>query len=284
MAGVMAVEIVDYGKDITHWQERCNLLRSYENKIRKELSRIQESAVYIGYTLWDIADQGLYSTVCYQAIGDYCKNIFQYAYQELDMSKTTAFNCMAVAKEFSEARTGLKEKYRDYSFSQLVELLPMSEEAREYVDPRMTVKEIRALKRGENVTVWDEKGYGRSVMLPNELITSAIPTSEQKTGLIKSCVEEQSNTQKNSDVGTDTVTVEVTEITEAVAEPQSIPEKNSDVGTAPNGISQIVARDIIKIILKMSKPTFDKDGNGIIALDVGIYDYIKERYELKSNV
>ena len=41
----------------------------------------------------------------------------------------------------------LDEKYQDYSYSQLCEMLGMSDEQRRQVRPDMTVKEIRELKK-----------------------------------------------------------------------------------------------------------------------------------------
>lgn len=171
------------GNELTEWQERHNCLYYYENKIRKELSTIQESAIYIGYALMDICDQRLYETVVSQSTGDCCKNIFQYAFQELDLSKTTTYNLMAVAEHFSNGFQGLKSEYKNYSFSQLVELLPMSAQERKYADPRMSIKDLRALKKGERVSVVGSDGMLVYFQIPKDLIVEkaskqVVPTSE----------------------------------------------------------------------------------------------------------
>ena len=169
MAGVNLLVVKDYGKTITPWQERHNMLCNVENDIRKDLAKMQECCVYIGYRLLEIEERHLYNTVCHRVRGDYCKNIYQYALQELDLAKTTTFNLMAVAKAFSDDCRGLKEEYRGYSFSQLVELLSFPKEFLPYANPSMSVKELRCLKKGESVRYRDENGFGKSCVVPQEV-------------------------------------------------------------------------------------------------------------------
>lgn len=168
MAGTMLVKIHDYGENITPWQDRHNLLLSYENSIRKDIAKIQESFVYIGLHLCDISDLGLYDTVYYQGAGRYCKDVLEYAYQELDIARTTTYNLMAVAREFADKARGVLPEYKDYTFSQLVELLSFDSEQRKYADPHLSVKQLRLLKKGEKV-FWINDGHIIDVSLPKKI-------------------------------------------------------------------------------------------------------------------
>lgn len=165
----MLRKVRNYGDSITAWQERHNVLLGHENHIRKELSTIQESFIYIGIHLCDIENQALYDTVYCQVSGNYCKNIFEYALQELDIGRSTVYNLMAVARTFAKPCGGLLPKYRDYSYSQLVELLTFEEEERKYADPHLSVRELRSLKRGDSVRWVDEEGFCHDCRLPKLL-------------------------------------------------------------------------------------------------------------------
>lgn len=191
MAGVMLRKVKDYGENITPFQERHNDLLYHENHIRKELATIQESFLYIEYHLADIEYKKLYEVVYYQSSGNYCKNVFEYAFQELDIARTTVYNLMAVAREFSENCTGLKPEYKEYSFSQLVELLSFTEEQRKYANPHLTIKELRTLKKGDSVSWTNENGVLNDCQIPAELLnrpdvgteTATLVTSDTKADI-----------------------------------------------------------------------------------------------------
>lgn len=236
MSGVMLKKIHDYGANITSWQERHNLLLSHENSIRAELGKIQESFVYMGYHFLDISEMKLYETVYYQPRSAYCKDVFQYAEQELDLAKTTVYNLMSVAMTFSDQKRGLKEQYRDYSFSQLVELLGFTNEQREYADPHMSVRDLRSLKKGNSVLVLDESGRCRNVQIPKELLPPSEPrqTSEDLNANISS--------NNFPDVGK-------TEETES----ETVTEPSSDITTEPSSATVESAE------LLQKEPLFTKE-------------------------
>lgn len=64
------------------------------------------------------------------------------------MSKSTVNHCIRINEQFSIGGNSpdIEERYKDFSKSQLQEMLYIPEDKREDVTPGMTVKEIRSLK------------------------------------------------------------------------------------------------------------------------------------------
>lgn len=79
----------------------------------------------------------------------FCKNIYELAEQCFNLPKSTTISIIAVAKKFGYLMTSLKSEYEEYSFSQLTEMVPLSDEQLKLVNPQMTVQEIRAMKKAQ---------------------------------------------------------------------------------------------------------------------------------------
>ncbi len=222
MAGVMQLSLIK-SQSLTPWQERHNELLAVENDIRKDLAKMQECCVFIGYHLLDIERQRLYDVVMQESRCDYCKNIYEYALQELDLSKTTTFNLMAVAKAFSNDCRGLKEEYKGYSFSQLVELLSFPKEFLPYAHPSMSVKDLRLLKKGKQVSYTGDDGIWKACSISVEVFQAVKKNESSVLTVAAETVEPVQalpESENHSDVGTE-------EATQAL--PES--ENHSDVGT-----------------------------------------------------
>lgn len=76
------------------------------------------------------------------------KDIHEFAMNEFGMSKSTVNHCIRINEQFSIGGNSpdIEERYKDFSKSQLQEMLYIPEDKREDVTPGMTVKEIRSLK------------------------------------------------------------------------------------------------------------------------------------------
>lgn len=122
-------------------------------EIRRAMYEAASSFVYIGYLLWRVQDSCSFMEHGYQ-------NVYEYAEHELGFKKSSTKNFIAINYEFgckneypygiAHQRTpDLQPEYRDFKYSQLCEMLSMSDTARKKVTPDMTVKQIRELKRGE---------------------------------------------------------------------------------------------------------------------------------------
>lgn len=105
-----------------------------------------------------------------------CKNIYELAEHCFNFPKTTTANVIGVAKRFGAYYSCLKTEYENYSFSQLCEMLPLSDEQLNLVTCDMSVQEIRALKKA---------------------VKKVVPTSEQKSDVLINKGIEQTLTLKN---------------------------------------------------------------------------------------
>ena len=77
----------------------------------------------------------------------YCKNIYELAEHCFNLPKTTTVNIISVTKKFGYLMNSLKKDYEEYSFSQLTEMVSLSDEQLALVNPEMSVQDIRAMKK-----------------------------------------------------------------------------------------------------------------------------------------
>lgn len=121
-------------------------------KIKRAMYDAAKQFVYIGFLLWEVQEYGYYRE------GGY-KDVYDYAAQELNFKKSSVKNFIAISYQFGTAdhraingaahvRTmSLQQPYEKFQYSQLCEMLSMTEKQRELVKPDMTVKQIRELKK-----------------------------------------------------------------------------------------------------------------------------------------
>lgn len=122
-------------------------------KIKRAMYDAAKQFVYIGFLLWEVQEFCYYSEKGYSSV-------YEYAEAELGFKKSSTKNFIAINYEFgcrddrprgiAHQRTmSLQPAYSKFSYSQLCEMLSMSEKQRAKVTPDMTVRQIRDLKRGE---------------------------------------------------------------------------------------------------------------------------------------
>lgn len=115
---------------------------------------IAENYIKIGFELKEIKDRQLYKTAVNGFYSVY-QDIETFALKVFGFSRTTTYNLLGVVDEFcdSDKRT-LKSWYTDYSYSKLVEMLPLNYDQYVKIEPEATVSEIRELKK-----IWDKYGF-----------------------------------------------------------------------------------------------------------------------------
>lgn len=134
---------VVFGKDLYEppgEQAMCSVKYIY-----KDLNDIRRSYITLGFHLNEFEQCGFYQEFGYDTMAEMCEANF-------GLDKSAYSRCINVWREFCLKQNScptmfLEEKYKDYSYSQLVELLPMDEKHRKLVKPDMSVREIRELKR-----------------------------------------------------------------------------------------------------------------------------------------
>lgn len=104
--------------------------------IRNSMGQIVENYMYIGEQLKFIKENKIFKLGDYKSFIDYCKS-------EFNLGKNQAYNFINVYERFSD------EKYKQYNFSLLVEMLSLPESKVKEVTPDTTVKEIREIKKKE---------------------------------------------------------------------------------------------------------------------------------------
>jgi len=78
--------------------------------------------------------------------GRYFKNVYEFCNERLGISSTKCKALFGIVEHFGNGVV-LLDRYKPFSISKLVEMLPLSQEERDRVTPDMTVKQIRALKK-----------------------------------------------------------------------------------------------------------------------------------------
>lgn len=115
---------------------------NYERKtleIKGYVNDIFTNYLKIGAALLRVNDLKLYEYNNYE-------NIYDYANKEFNIKATTVKNTIAIVKRFCELNGRLKSEYKDFSYSNLVELLSVDEKEIDKFKPTMTVKAVRSKK------------------------------------------------------------------------------------------------------------------------------------------
>lgn len=145
-------------------------------KIKRAMYDAAKQFVYIGFLLWEVEQYK------YFIAGGY-KDVYDYAAQELNFKRSSTKNFIAIARTFgnkyydqynqiySQLPTmNLKPEYKDFNYSQLVEMLAMSDKQREQVKPDMTIRQIREIKKAamEPEFALDPKAETIKIPLPDD--------------------------------------------------------------------------------------------------------------------
>lgn len=145
--------------------ENLEVLEKYAATIRKDLEDSKQNFFWLGVHLID-----LYSSNTYSALdglrynretirneygfnlpigaGNCCADFFfAYCFDEFGLDKTQVSRLMNIVDEFGDGLRCFKKKWEKFGYSQLCELLPLSDEERKPVKPDWTIKKIREYKK-----------------------------------------------------------------------------------------------------------------------------------------
>lgn len=112
-----------------------------KNIIRDRMSVMAREYVGIGFYLRRVRDNEMY-------LEDGYKDVHEFAAAEFGMSRSTVNHCMRINEQFSVGGNSptIDNRYKDFSKSQLQEMLYLPDDKLDEVTPDMTIKEIRGLK------------------------------------------------------------------------------------------------------------------------------------------
>lgn len=124
-------------------------VKNYKNIIEKIFDYSKDALLnfmHLGQLLKRVKEYKLYEIEEFQSVYDFALNKFGY-------KETSVKNFIAVFEKYADSEDldydyfDIKEEYKNYSFTSLVELLPVpEEEIKENYTPEMSVKEIRQTK------------------------------------------------------------------------------------------------------------------------------------------
>lgn len=112
------------------------------NKINQAMKEAAEQFVYIGFLLKEADSLKYYEEAGYKNIYDFCEDTFGFG-------RSTTNNFIRVYRQFgSNNGIALLDSYKAYNYSQLTEMCSMNMKQLNQCNPYMTVRELRAVKRG----------------------------------------------------------------------------------------------------------------------------------------
>ena len=135
--------------------ENLEVLEKYAATIRKDLEDSKQNFFWLGVHLIDLYSSNTYSVTFdreklnVSCLVDNCSAecFFAYCFDEFGLDKTQVSRLMNIVDEFGDGLRCFKKKWEKFGYSQLCELLPLSDEERKPVKPDWTVKKIREYKK-----------------------------------------------------------------------------------------------------------------------------------------
>lgn len=117
---------------------------SYEY-ITRDVNDIKTNIIRFGFHLMECKENKYYEDYGFN-------NFYEFVEKNWKLGKSTVSRYINLFMEFSLCQDGrhkifLDNKYEGYSYSQLSEMLPLSDKQRKQIKPEMTITEIRELKK-----------------------------------------------------------------------------------------------------------------------------------------
>ena len=146
------------GKEI---DERVEALKIRVERIFQLGKRVVSSFIEIGQALLDINRDQSFQMVRNKY--ETYSTIEEFAYKIFGFGRSTTYNLMNVAKRFT-LQGEILPAYQDYTYSKLVQFLPLETERIQRFTPEVKVEEIKELRKG-----WERYGYDGTKTWQEEL-------------------------------------------------------------------------------------------------------------------
>ena len=132
--------------------DHLNGKRGVTQKIKSAMYDAAKQFVYIGFLLWEVKQYEYFYENNYESV-------YHYAEAELGFKRSSTKNFIAICENFCRRNEPYKElptmhlddRWSDYQYSQLTEMLAMSPAQREKTKPSMTVRQLREIKKAPTV-------------------------------------------------------------------------------------------------------------------------------------
>lgn len=165
-------------------------LEDAEVFIRSNLQSAVRSVIATGFYLKHIRDNELYLEAGY-------KNINEYAMDRFGLSASATSRYITRNTRFSRGGNSplIDDRFKDFSKSQLQEMLGMSDEQLEQITPDMTVREIRSMARPKEVPYIEIPGQTELKEIPEFMPEERVESFEASTAVLFGVEEDESMAQ-----------------------------------------------------------------------------------------
>lgn len=214
-------------------------LEDADTFILSNMKSAVRSVIAIGYYLKCIRDERLYLEAGYVSVWDYAKARYGF-------SKSNAKRYMDRNDKFSVDGNSpiLAEEYREYSKSQLQEMLSLDDEQLEQVTPDMTVRQIRELRKPvqKEIPYYDIPGQ-LSIFDPHELVGEDVNRVEDVDKVPEGIPEKASFTMSAADFFAEPVPTAETEQETVVATSQQADSEELELLSAYGTLERVYPPD-----------------------------------------
>lgn len=127
-------------------------LETYCKSLADELNCVSMSYIKVGFYLYKMKQDINFADIGY-------KDVYEFASEHFGLGSTSVKNMIGVVGKFCEepdkyGYPALKEEFKDFKYTQLVELVPVSNEQLAIFTKDMTIKEIRESKKQLSLDEW----------------------------------------------------------------------------------------------------------------------------------
>jgi hypothetical protein len=186
---ILAVDQKVLTGEVEEWYQNVSL-EDAEVFIRSNLQSVVRSVIATGFYLKHIRDNELYLEAGY-------KNINEYAMDRFGLSASATSRYITRNTRFSRGGNSplIDDRFKDFSKSQLQEMLGMSDEQLEQVTPDMTVREIRNMARPKEIPYIEIPGQTELKDIPGVMPEERTESFEASTAELFDVEEDENMVQ-----------------------------------------------------------------------------------------
>ena len=233
----------------TQWYRDVSL-EDAEVFIRSNLQSAVRSVIATGFYLKHIRDNELYLEAGY-------KNVNEYAMDRFGLSASATSRYITRNTRFSRGGNSplIDDRFKDFSKSQLQEMLGMSDEQLEQVTPDMTVREIRNMARPKEIPYIEIPGQTELKDIPGVMPEERAESFEASTAELFDVEEDENMVQP---VAGKPISQEIS-ITELVEEEDAeIATSQTDTEASEDEIKERTDIEILRELLERKKQLLSK--------------------------
>lgn len=251
---ILAVDQKVLTGEVEEWYQNVSL-EDAEVFIRSNLQSAVRSVIATGFYLKHIRDNELYLEAGY-------KNINEYAMDRFGLSASATSRYITRNTRFSRGGNSplIDDRFKDFSKSQLQEMLGMSDEQLEQVTPDMTVREIRSMVRPKEVPYIEIPGQTELKDIPGVMPEERAESFEVSTAELFAVEEGEPEEDESvvQPVAGKLISQEIS-VTELVEEAETgIATSQTDTEASEDEIKERTDIEILRELLERKKQLLSK--------------------------